>query len=215
MTHNQIEYWKNVETNRHNVVTEKETERSNRAREYETNRHNVVTEGIDIGRLQETNRHNLAIEGLTQGQLDLGWANLEHNRDILSETSRHNQATESQGWSDLNIKQQQTDESIRHNVSSEGISRYSAISNAELNSSRAALLDIQSTWESLKSSANVDLTQAQITQLNNLSSKLEAELSKVQVETKNAQYEGAFIIYNEFLRGLDSMSRAVDALIPG
>lgn len=59
MTKNQLEYWRNVETQRNNQAVEAETNRSNLARENETRRNNMATE-------QEINRHNLATERLTQ-----------------------------------------------------------------------------------------------------------------------------------------------------
>lgn len=226
MTKNQIDYWNLQENKRSNLAVEKETNRHNVTTEYETNRHNVVSEKIDLGRLQEQTRHNLATEGISQGSLDesirhnqaqeyLGTLNLGYNKDTLAEITRHNIATENLTNYDLSIRADQQAETVRHNVSTEGIQRYSAISQAELNTARANLTDIQSTWEGLKSSVHVTLSNAQIQQLNNLSDKLQSEMKEIEVKTKNQQYEGAFIIYEEFLRGLDSYSRAVDALIPG
>lgn len=51
MTRNQIEYWKNVETNRSNLATELETNRTNLAREAETKRANIENERIARERL--------------------------------------------------------------------------------------------------------------------------------------------------------------------
>lgn len=208
MTHNQINYWNMKETGRHNVATE-----------VETNRHNVATEQIDLGKLQETSRHNLATEGetnrhnlVTEGQTNV---NLGYTGATLDEMKRHNQALESLQNVDLNIKQGQLDENVRHNVSQEGINRYSAISQAELNDARAGLLDVQKTWEGLKNSVHVDLTSAQIQQLDNLSSKLQREWEKIEQETVNQKFENAFYLYEEFINGLNAYSRAVDALIPG
>lgn len=208
MTHNQIEYWKHKETSRHNVAEETETNRHNVTTEQETGRHNRATEGIDLGRLAETKRHNLVTEGQTN-------VNLGYTGQTLEEMIRHNKALEGLQSVDLNIKQGQLDEQTRHNISSEGISRYTAISNSQLNKARSDLLQVQREWEGLKNSSSIELTNAQIQQLDNLAAKLNAEIAKVETETKNAKYEGAFIIYEEFLRGLDSLSRGVDALIPG
>lgn len=66
MTKNLIEYWRNVETNRNNLITEAETKRSNQAKEMETKRNNEAT-------LAEINRHNL----ITEKQ---GFQNLQQNR---------------------------------------------------------------------------------------------------------------------------------------
>lgn len=219
MTHNQIDYWKHKETQRHNVVSETEENRHNVTTERETAQHNRTTEGIDLGKLNESIRHNQATEGetnrhnlVTEGQTNVS---LGYTGATLGEMIRHNKVLEALQGTDLSIKQGQLDESIRHNVSGENIDRYTAISQSKLNESRIALNEIQRTWDSLKNSAYVDLTTAQTAQLNNLSAKLESELSKINVETRNQQFEGAFIIYEEFLHGLDSFSRAVDALIPG
>lgn len=80
MTGNQIQYQRNVETERHNRVTEREQERSNRANESETFRHNYATEVLGSQTLAESRRHNMATES---NQL-LG----------IYETSRHNRVME-------------------------------------------------------------------------------------------------------------------------
>lgn len=92
MTKNQIEYWKNVETERHNQELEKqgleslkqaaeanriaamnaatqatsvnEAIRSNKAREQETNRSNLAREANDVLRTNETIRSNQANEAI-------------------------------------------------------------------------------------------------------------------------------------------------------
>lgn len=100
MTKNQIEYWKNVETNRNNVAVETETNRSNLAREAETRRSNMVRE-------QETNRSNLANENIARqnsylnarkiGQdFYLAQKNYELSRSNLSEQKRHSLAAETE-----------------------------------------------------------------------------------------------------------------------
>lgn len=68
MTKNQIAYFNAKETQRHNYVTEQETNRSNLAKEYETYRHNYATE-VETNRHNvvgetETYRHNYVMEGL-------------------------------------------------------------------------------------------------------------------------------------------------------
>lgn len=89
MTRNQLEYWSNEETKRHNLELERqgreqianairlaqiqasqqqETVRSNVARETETNRANIANEAINVLRHNETVRSNQANEviGTTQ-----------------------------------------------------------------------------------------------------------------------------------------------------
>lgn len=80
MTGNQIQYQRNVETERHNRVTEDEQKRSNLANERETYRHNYATEVIGTNTLAETKRHNLATES--------------NQLMSLFETTRHNKVME-------------------------------------------------------------------------------------------------------------------------
>lgn len=94
MTHNQIDYWNLKENQAHNRATERETYRSNKAKEHlsmseqrETHRANVAREGFNLSSLAETSRHNLANEGLTGTDLNI-------KAGQLSESTRHNQATE-------------------------------------------------------------------------------------------------------------------------
>nr|AVD54033.1 ORF1 [Macaque picobirnavirus 6] len=80
MTGNQIQYQRNVETERHNRVTEEEQKRSNLANERETYRHNYATEVLGTNTLSETKRHNLATES--------------NQLNSLLETTRHNKVME-------------------------------------------------------------------------------------------------------------------------
>lgn len=112
MTRNQIDYWKNVETERHNRAVEAqglvdldlkrqantisagslaETQRSNQAREAETNRSNLAKEANELLRTNETIRHNQATESETH-RSNVVQENLS-NRS-LKETQRHNEVTE-------------------------------------------------------------------------------------------------------------------------
>lgn len=122
-THNQIAYAEYKERLRHNVETERETARSNRANENlrymelsETQRHNLASEHLAERDLEEKIRANMARE-------QLGWAELSekqrHNivmeevdkvRNI--EMNRHNLASERLGMFQLG-------ESTRHNKMSE------------------------------------------------------------------------------------------------
>lgn len=233
MTNNQINYWNLQETKRHNVVGETETNRHNVATETETNRHNVMTEKIDLGKLNETIRHNKAGEGLTSRQLDIQEATLRetgrHNRategltgqqlslqnrqvDLgfgqLGESIRHNQATERLTGTDLNIKSGVLDETTRHNVVSEQISKLGAISQRDLNESISALNDVRSTWEGLQASQNVKLTDAKIRQINAGINKMEDEMALIQSQKKQVDLNNFWNTYNEIFS-------AVEALIPG
>lgn len=85
MTRNQLQYWQDQETIRHNLELERqgreqienakrlaqiqasqyqETVRSNQAREAETNRSNVANEAINVLRTAETQRSNIASEAI-------------------------------------------------------------------------------------------------------------------------------------------------------
>lgn len=106
MTHNQLEYWANVETRRANLARERETNRSNQVNERETNRHNLETEAqgrtnlSELGRHNrageiETRRHNKATENVALGNLSLGRDQLAelrsyHNRSIDLDRSKYN-----------------------------------------------------------------------------------------------------------------------------
>lgn len=101
MTANQLEYWKQVETQRHNKALEEqglvglqiqqnqlkinqaaqaENERTNRAKELETYRSHLANESNELVRLQEQQRTNLANEAI--------------RRSELAEQRRHNEQTE-------------------------------------------------------------------------------------------------------------------------
>lgn len=112
MTHNQIDYWNLRETQGHNRAMERETYRSNKAKEHlsmkeqrETHRANVAKEHLSMSEQRETHRANVAREGF--------------NLSSLAETSRHNLASESLTGTDLNIKSGQLSESTRHNQATE------------------------------------------------------------------------------------------------
>lgn len=134
MTHNQIEYFKYLESTRHNKVSEAETNRSNLANEQiasgnlsesirhniaaetETGRHNQATEQLEQGKLTESIRHNQAAEE----------ENRRHNVAYEDETARHNIATESEtnrsNIAHEAIAKDQLSETKRHNERTELIS---------------------------------------------------------------------------------------------
>lgn len=104
MTNNQLQYWRNVETNRNNLAVETETHRSNLAREVETNRANMAKEAENYrsnkAREVELNRHNVATERLGWQQLLTNKQqfnkNLLYQNSVLQETQRSNQAREAE-----------------------------------------------------------------------------------------------------------------------
>lgn len=136
-THNQIAYAEYKERLRHNKVSEKETERTNRANEAlrgmelsETTRHNLANEHLAQKDLEEKIRSNMARE-------NLGWAQLNetqrHNlvteevdKIRAMETQRHNIATEQLGVF-------QAQEQQRHNKASEYNERLNIQNNKERN----------------------------------------------------------------------------------
>lgn len=125
MTHNQLQYWANLETARSNRAKEGLTYMQN----LETNRSNLVNEGIKRDTLSETTRHNVATEDLGNRQLtettrhnvatesNTAFANREQKRHNLvtesqtdfsnTEIRRHNQVAEAYSFATLPIQQQQ------------------------------------------------------------------------------------------------------------
>lgn len=123
MTRNQIEYQRNLETERNNRVVAAETERSNRAREAETERANRERERQGVISLDETGRHNVVTENYNWGSLQESG---RHNRRTesltgfnYSEFARHNQALEAIQQS---LNERQVAETERHNRATEQIS---------------------------------------------------------------------------------------------
>lgn len=211
MTQNQINYWNLQEAKRHNVTTENET-----------NRHNVATEGIDLGKLNETVRHNKVSEGLTgqslaiesgklneskrhnlqtEGQTDV---NLGIQAGSLQETSRHNQAAEALTGADLNIKAQQVAETGRHNVVTEALSKIQTISQAELNEANAALADVRSTWEALKGSSDVQLSDAKQREIDALINKMSDESALIRSQKRRNDLG---IFWDVYDRAIDNIDR--------
>lgn len=101
-----------AETSRSNRAREEETKRSNLAKEAETNRSNLAREKetyrSNVARETETARSNRANESLNSRNIDISQMSLAervraaqaqeaHNRAVLSETQRHNQASEDVG----------------------------------------------------------------------------------------------------------------------
>lgn len=109
MTNNQIQYQRNLETERSNRAQERnqryatrvqerhfttadlETARSNLARESETNRHNLATESVSSRQIAELERHNVAEEGLKGSSLA---ETLRHNMQVESQAAREQRERE-------------------------------------------------------------------------------------------------------------------------
>nr|AVX53540.1 putative ORF1 [Marmot picobirnavirus] len=146
MTQIQVDYWRNVETKRHNVATEgqavnelkeakrhntvgeKETRRHNVAGEKETKRHNIATESTEKGKLTETRRHNKAGESIDRYKAK---ETKRHNkasegidRSKTSETRRHNQVTEAQERRKIDISQQSIDAQVSKWTSEAALNQY-------------------------------------------------------------------------------------------
>lgn len=122
MTSNQLAYMAN-----------KETERSNKARESETNRTNLANEAIAAGRAAEEARHNVAYETeINRHNL----ASEQLSQLSYAETVRSNKVRESQSWASIANEQQKTNimsaqlaETQRHNLVAEQQQSYANVTN--------------------------------------------------------------------------------------
>lgn len=94
MTTNQINYQKMLEDRRHNLAAEKETKRFNLVDAYLRNKQ--ISSNYDIAQMQ-----------------------LDHSRDVLAETKRHNTSVEAK---DLMYATRMLDETNRHNLAQEQVS---------------------------------------------------------------------------------------------
>lgn len=213
MTQNQINYWNLKESNRHNVVTENET-----------NRHNVATEGIDLGKLNETARHNKVSEGQTDQSLAIESGKLNETRrhnlqtegqtnvnlgiqaGVLQENKRHNQATEALTGADLNIKAGQLTETGRHNVATEALSKMQTISQVELNEANAALAEVRTTWEALKSSSDVQLSGAKVREIDALIDKMQVEGALLKSQKRRNDWNVFWDFYDRAIDYIDRIS---------
>ena len=74
MTANQIQYWRNLETERSNKAREAETERYNRASVAEQQRANLAKEAENV-------RHNKATEGVAISDTAQGWVSTIVGKD--------------------------------------------------------------------------------------------------------------------------------------
>lgn len=193
MTHNQIEYQKLEEDRRHNAATEFETRRNNVAVLGETNRHNLVYE-------QETGRHNRADEAIRSESNQINKAHFERS-DF--ENSRHNQATETETNRHNLVTESQTDraynETVRHNVASEGIgwaqahasmaNANAALQNAATNARNADINAINATTGLINAESQRKIADAAAgnANVNWLQYQNQAENSKAQRELWRSQ----------------------------
>lgn len=140
LTRNQISYWELQETTRNHMAVERETNRSNLAKEKENARHNMAVES-------ETNRSNLANEKQARinsnrayenaildrrRQIRNDWQVYTNNRLNLAENARHNKVVEAQQQSnlanqayELSIREAQLKETSRANLAREANDRLS------------------------------------------------------------------------------------------
>lgn len=227
MTKNQIDYWNMRETGRHNVATEKET-----------NRHNLMTEKVDLGKLGEQQRHNVESENIERGKLDLGHLQLgetyrhntiaeqlegqkvtEQGRHNLAaeeaenkrivESVRHNQSTESLTGYDLNLQQAKAQEVQRHNLATEEVEATKAEAQYAINMANADLINLQKEWESLKQSADLELTQTQIKELDERINKYSTEIAKLNSDITRNNFRNFNETLNSVTQGLSSTSKEV------
>lgn len=162
MTKNQIEYWRNVETKRNNLITEIETKRANQAKEAETLANN-------LRQIEELKRHNREMELLTrQAQDETARRNLEQERLALLthyENQRSNQANEQIATQRNAINSQQISlgysqlgETIQHNRAQESTNLLSA-STAEARQIEDARHNKQSEYDNLLISGDKIITE--------------------------------------------------------
>lgn len=212
MTRNQIEYWKNKETERSNRVREAETQRSNLAQEGLKRQEIGIQAGqLDLSKLSvaEQGRHNLETEA--QGRTDLARRESElaetsrthrANEAIaggnLAEQRRSNMAQESLKQVDLSINADRNAEIARHNEATEEIQTTQAEAQAEVNKANAELIKIQSEWESLKRSGELELTQKQIAEMDARIDKYGTEIAKMNSDITANRFSN----FNNTLRSL-------------
>lgn len=197
MTRNQIEYWNMKESGRHNVATEGETERHNRA-----------TEGIDISKLTESQRHNLETE--RQGSIDVATRRMSQQEAV-----RHNIVSEGQGAVDLNIKAGQLAETQRHNTATEAYQGTQAYSQSRLNNATADLRSIETDWADLQHATDLAVSQSTQREIDAKIRQVNANIEKLNSETQQGQQNVDYRLYNEILRGVDSLSQMIRAIKGG
>lgn len=214
MTKNQIDYWNMQEGKRHNIVTERETERHGRATEQvqvgtleEAARHNRATESLDISKLGETQRHNQASENIEQGKVDLG-------RLELSESQRSHLANEALQGVDLNIKSAQQQETARHNFISEGLTRLQTAADAELKRSQTELNEIESKWRDLLKTQEVEINASKRRQIEQqiAESRKQVELAQSNILRNNvSNITSSVTAAGQLIRGVGSL---IDSITP-
>lgn len=176
-THNQIAYAEYKERLRHNVETEQETARSNRAGEKlrymelsETQRHNLASEHLAERDLEEKIRANMARE-------QLGWAE-------LSEKQRHNVVMEE-------VDKVRNIEMNRHNLASErlGMFQFSEESRhnkmSEYNERLRVKNDLKRIEETIRSNRNNESIQRDANFI-----KLKDVYARIQRYRDQAEREG-------------------------
>nr|UZS00509.1 putative ORF1 [Marmot picobirnavirus] len=189
MTHNQIEYWRLVETNRNNLAVEAETNRSNLAREAETKRSNLAkereTNRSNLAREKETTRSNLANERLARDNLNLNLfltrvdqeeraranrANEVNRERVLAETHRSNVQTEILRKADQRVAEinavtarLQAAETERANRAREQVQLYNVEENQRSNLAREAIQLAQANETARSNVAREQISRNQLT----------------------------------------------------
>lgn len=186
MTHNQLQYWANLEAARSNRAREGLTYMQN----LETNRSNLVNEGIKRDTLSETTRHNVATE-------DLG------NRQ-LSETKRHNVATES-NTAFANQEQR------RHNLVTESQTDFS---NTEIRRhNKAAEAYSFATLPIQKQHADAATSQAAAAHRNATSNEMNAYTRQYEADTARGTLINRIVQdYGDDLSGIPLIGRYANAI---
>lgn len=160
MTTNQIQYWSLQEQKRHNLATERQTDRNlaENERSHMANESLVLMQNLETARHNlagelEMNRHNVAYENETQRH---NLANEDYNNRLLIEQTRHNVESEKIGFANVSLGYAQLAESTRHNKASENIAtqqnietRRSNIANEQIRS-QANQVSFQSLSENIR-----------------------------------------------------------------
>lgn len=202
-----------AETSRHNVSTEgiqsatqREQGRHNIATENETNRHNLVTEGQqgqvineqvrhNYATENETNRSNLRNESIKQQynaqQYELGLANVDIANRQLSESNRHNMATE---YSSL-------------------MSSQASIKQADIAERRQVADEIASKILNSLNEAKTEYTQAQIDEVIATIDKMKQEVAIAQRNSDTARINAIINGADVLLTAISNRQRNINGLL--
>lgn len=134
MTRNQLQYWQNRETERSNRAKEAETTRTNRVNEAIKQAQIVTQNRINQQTLAETHRSNIAKEGLTAQSNAIQSQNVANQQQhyLRSDSTSLLQANNSRYVADRNYQASQNAllETTRHNKQVEQQQGFSSVANA-------------------------------------------------------------------------------------